>query len=214
MKQVISNIIPEIDLENPLGDYKFKIEISPYQQIQHLFKNSEEIISIKIRPITEVYGSGSNIFENAWFPHVYDDIYKYLDQNFINLETDFTVSRGFLKTYSINSEIFAFVHFDTGPEIIFDLSLLNKLPLFYKGIFNLIDFIFTSIFTGHSLTSIKALSYELRVIQNEGLEKFEKSVVQICEFPFHNFKSEIKDFEDLIDKTLYNSQYKKLSRQY
>jgi hypothetical protein len=210
MKQLIDNVIPEIDLENPLGDYIFKIEISPYKQIEEYFEDYKELISLKIRPITEFYNDYNKKFENAWFYNKnWIDINNYLKENFTHEKTG-GVSRGFLDVYTVQGINFVSVLFDTGPEIIFDLSSFVTGSVFYKQILDLVRVVLTTL----KNDNCKAISYELRAITTIEKEKFEKTIIQISDYPITSIECTITDIEELIKKTLYNIQYKKLGRKW
>lgn len=214
MKQFIKYTIPELNLENPVGDYKFKIEVSPFEQIESFFVGFEELISIKIRPITEYYNDNNKIFENAY---VYNDFYKklniYLKQNFIHVQSG-GVSRGFLDVFGVQDHTFAFINFDTGPEIVFDMSLLSSTSFFSQSIINLVEFILISLRTEGDFYEKKAISYEMRTIKIKNREKYERTVVQIGEFPIRDLKTTIRDVEELIMNKLSNTQYMKYCRKW
>lgn len=215
MKQLIDNVIPEIDLSNPFGDYIFKIGISPYKQIEEYFEDYKELISLKIRPITEFYNDYNKKFENAWF-YNNDCIYNYLKENFIHEKTG-GVSCGSLDIYTVQGINFAYILFDTGPEIIFDLSAFVTGSVFYKQILDLVRVVLTTskkFYCKAISDNCKAISYELRAITTIEKEKFEKTIIQISDYPMTSIECTITDIEELIKKTLYNTQYKKLCRQF
>ena len=214
MKQFIIYTIPELNLENPVGDFRFKVDISPFEQLKLFFTSFDELISIKIRPITEYYIDSNSAFKNAW---VYKDFYEkiniYLNHNFIHKESGI-VSRGVLDIFTVQNDTFAIINFDTGPEIAFDMSLLNSTPFFLQSILNLIDFILISLCTEVVLHEKKAISYEIRTVKIENRDKLERNIVQIGEFPINDLRATIKDVEELIIKKISNTNFVKYCRKW
>jgi hypothetical protein len=137
------------------------------------------------------------------------DIDNYLKQNFTHEKTG-DVSRGFMDIYSFQGINFASVLFDTGPEIIFDLSSFTLDSEFNEQIINFIRVILSTL----ENNNCKAISHELRAITTGEKEKFEKTIIQISEYPILNVESTITDIEELINKTWFHTPYKKLTRKW